>query len=37
MSYLYLRKGPAIQIISSIGPIDIKDKIDIFEKEFEEE
>lgn len=37
MSYLYLRKGPAIQIISSIGPIDIKDKIDIFVKEFEEE
>ena len=36
-SYLYLRKGPAIQIISSIGPIDIKDKIDIFVKEFEEE
>lgn len=32
-----VKRRPAIQIVSSIGSIDLREKIDIFVEEFEEE
>lgn len=34
---LYLKKGADIQEIQYVGPIDLRDKIDLFVKEFEED